>query len=132
MHPAREQLCEFAATLPGATLDRPFADDLDTTVARHGAEGKWFALFMNIPKQRLGIDENGPVDIVNLKIDPEESYAVRELFSGIFPAYHMNKRHWISVCLDGSVPQEFCELLVGKSYDLTKSGPRPPSKSRLS
>jgi predicted DNA-binding protein (MmcQ/YjbR family) len=58
--------------------------------------------------------------VVNLKIDPEESYAVREMFSGITPAYHMNKRHWISVILDGSVPMEFCEILIEKSYDLTR------------
>ena len=75
---------------------------------------------MNIPKKRVGIEEDGMVDVLNLKIDPEESYAVREMFEGIIPAYHMNKRHWISVILNDTVPMEFCEILIQKSYDLTK------------
>ena len=108
-------------TLTGAVADRPFEDDLDTTVVRHGAEGKWFGLLMKVSGKHLGRAENERFDVVNLKIDPEESYIVREIYPGsILPAYHMNKRHWISVILDGSVPNDFCEILVGKSYDLTK------------
>jgi predicted DNA-binding protein (MmcQ/YjbR family) len=116
----REQVLAFALTLPQAVADKPFEEDFDTTVLRHGAGGKWFGLIMNIPKKRVGIEEDGMVDVLNLKIDPEESYAVREMFEGIIPAYHMNKRHWISVVLNDTVPMEFCEILIQKSYDLTK------------
>ena len=111
----------FAVTLPSALADHPFEDDLDTTVVRHGAEGKWFGLFMRVSGKHLGRTENERFDVLNLKIDPEESYIVREMYpASILPAYHMSKRHWISVILDGSVPNDFCEMLVGKSYDLTK------------
>jgi predicted DNA-binding protein (MmcQ/YjbR family) len=116
----REQVLAFALTLQQAVADKPFEEDFDTTVLRHGAGGKWFGLIMNIPKKRVGIEEDGMVDVLNLKIDPEESYAVREMFEGIIPAYHMNKRHWISVVLNDTVPMEFCEILIQKSYDLTK------------
>ena len=116
----REEALAFALTLPPAVADKPFEEDFDTTVLRHGAGGKWFGLIMNIPKKRVGIEEDGMVDVLNLKIDPEESYAVREMFEGIIPAYHMNKRHWISVILNDKVPMEFCEILIQKSYDLTK------------
>ncbi len=116
----RDQVLEFALSLPHAAADQPFEDDFETTVFRHGAGGKWFGLLMNVSKHRIGIDEEGTVDLLNLKIDPEESYAVREMFEGIIPAYHMNKRHWISVILNGSVPMDFCELLIEKSYDLTR------------
>ncbi len=124
---ARDDILEYALALPGAVEDHPFEDDLVTTVLRHGMEGKWFGILMKVQKRRVGIDEDGAIDILNLKIDPEESYAVREMFEGIIPAYHMNKRHWISVLLNGSVPAEICEVLIGKSYDLTKKKVRKTS-----
>ena len=77
---------------------------------------------MNLPLSRLIMDGKGRADVVNLKLDPEEVYAVREMYASILPAYHMNKRHWVSVILDGSVPQDFCELLIEKSYSATQSG----------
>ena len=120
MKKERSAVVEFALSLPGAVADQPFEDDFETTVFRHGEGGKWFGLLMNLSKRRVGIEDDGIVDVLNLKIDPEESYAVREMFEGILPAYHMNKRHWISVILDGSVPLEFCEILIEKSYGLTK------------
>lgn len=120
MKTERDLVLEFALSLPQAVADNPFEEDFETTVFRHCVGGKWFGLLMKVQKRRVGIDEDGTVDVVNLKIDPEESYAVREMFSGVIPAYHMNKRHWISVILDGSVPMEFCEILIEKSYDLTR------------
>ncbi len=120
MKTQREMALNFALTLPQATADHPFEDDLDTTVFRHTEDGKWFGLLMRVGKRRLGLDTDGFVDVMNLKIDPEDSYTVRELYASILPAYHMNKRHWISVILDGSVPQDFCEMLIERSYDLTK------------
>ena len=89
----REELLAFALTLSGAVADQPFEDDFDTTVLRHGAGGKWFGLFMNVSLSRLGLCGEGKTDVLNLKIDPEESYIVRELYGSILPAYHMNKRH---------------------------------------
>ena len=112
----REALLAFALTLTGAVADRPFEDDFDTTVTRHGAGGKWFGLFMRVSRARLGLTGEGAVDVVNLKLDPEDGYAAREMYPTVLPAYHMNKRHWVSVVLDGSVPQDFCELLVEKSF----------------
>ncbi len=124
----REAVIEYALSLPGAVADHPFEDD-DILILRHGIEGKWFGALMTVQKRRVGIDEDGAIEILNLKLDPEESYAVRELFEGIIPGYHMNKRHWISVLLNGSVPAEIRETLIGKSYDLTKKKVRKcPSK----
>ncbi len=116
----RSDVLSYASGLPSAVSDCPFEDDLLTTVLRHGIDGKWFGILMNVQKKKLGIDDNGTIDILNVKIDPEESYTVREMFEGILPAYHMNKRHWISILLDGTVPMELCEILINKSYDLTR------------
>ena len=119
MKTEREKITDFALTLPGAVADMPFEDDFDTTVFRHGEGGKWFGLVMNVEKSRVGLPGEGKVDVLNLKCDPEESFIVREMYEGIIPAYHMNKRHWISVLLIGSVPMDFTEHLIEKSYDLT-------------
>jgi len=119
MKTEREMISDFALTLPGSVLDKPFEDDFDTTVFRHGEGGKWFGLVMNVEKSRVGLTSEGKIDVLNLKCDPEEGFIVREMYEGIIPAYHMNKRHWISVILNGSVPVDFTERLIEKSYDLT-------------
>ena len=115
----REKTLAYACTLPGAVLDMPFEDDFETTVFRHGEGGKWFGLLMRVEKSRVGLSGEGKADVLNLKCDPEESFIVREMYEGIIPAYHMNKRHWISVILERGVPQDFIESLIEKSYDLT-------------
>ena len=119
MKTQREKITDFACTLPNAVLDKPFEDDFDTTVFRHGEGGKWFGLVMNLERSRVGLPGEGKVDVLNLKCDPEEGFIVREMYDGIIPAYHMNKRHWISVILNGSVPLDFTQRLIEKSYGLT-------------
>ncbi|MBQ9746585.1 MAG: MmcQ/YjbR family DNA-binding protein [Clostridia bacterium] len=120
MKTEREKIADFALTLPGAVLDMPFEDDFETTVFRHGEGGKWFGLLMRVEKSRVGLAGEGKADVLNLKCDPDEAFIVRELYEGIIPAYHMNKRHWISVILEGGVPLDFTERLIEKSYALTE------------
>ncbi len=115
-----DMVLAHALTLMGATADHPFEEDFTTTVLRHGEGGKWFGLLMKVRGHHVGRDADSLVDVLNLKIEPEESYAVREMCQGILPAYHMNKRHWISVLLDGSVPFELVAILMEKSYELTR------------
>ena len=58
------------------------------------------------------------IDVVNLKL-PTEMFGTFGASDGVHPAYHMNKRHWISVILNGSIPEDFTERLIAKSFDLT-------------
>ena len=87
-------------------------------VYRHKLNCKWFAVVMTVAKSKLGINETGDVDIVNLKCSPE---IMTEIWHehGVFPAYHMNKKHWCTVLLDGSVTKEALEWLTDNSYNLT-------------
>ena len=101
------------ATLP----DYPWADTPRAAVFRHTGNRKWFALMMEVPRDKLGLAGTEKLDIVNFKCDSI-------LIAGIFPAYHMNKASWITVALDGSVPAETIELLLDVSYGLTKPKPR--------
>lgn len=90
--------------LAGATSDHPFGPD--TEVFRVG--GKIFAL--------MGGGEDARR--VNLKCDPGLAPALREAYVSVIPGYHMNKRHWNTVELDGDVPDDVLGDLVEDSYDL--------------
>ena len=74
---------------------------------------------MDIPKKNLGISEDGEISVVNLKCDPRLIGSLR-MEPGIFPAWHMNKTHWITVALDGTVNEEKLKFLLDLSYELTK------------
>jgi predicted DNA-binding protein (MmcQ/YjbR family) len=57
---------------------------------------------------------------VSVKCDPELSETLRASYESIVPGYHLNKRHWITVTLDGSLPQALIDELIEDSYDLVK------------
>ena len=103
--------------------DYPWADMPRAAVFRHASNRKWFALVMEVPRNKLGLPGDAPLDIVNFKCDPILISSLRGE-AGIFPAYHMNKTSWITAALDGSVPRETLELLLDVSYELTKPKPR--------
>lgn len=93
-----------------------WAGDTDTAAIRHGYTKKWFAaLMMNLPKEKLGIGEEGTMDVLNIKRDPQMALVD---FEHIFPAYHMNKEHWISVILDENTNREELYFLIDESYRL--------------
>ena len=66
---------------------------------------------------------------INVKCDPAWRDFWRSAFESIVPAYHMNKEHWNSIILDGTIPQEDIERLILESYELTK--PRKTGKKPL-
>ena len=113
---------EFASYIEdfyGIKYDCPFEDELDAWVFRHPDNEKWFALVMTIKKSKLGIDSNEYIDVVNLKCAPE---IMDDLWQerGVFPAYHMNKKHWLTLCLDGSCDDETIKFVINISHTLTK------------
>lgn len=125
----RAQLLAFAADAYGTAPDFPWRDDPDSAVLRHADSGKWYALVMRVPPSRLGLADGPPLDVVNLKIDP---LAIGSLIDGVqyFPAYHMNKTHWLTVRLDGAVPWAQLTALVAMSYALSGKGPVRRAKKR--
>lgn len=88
------------------------------TTFKHKNNKKWFALIMEVPYQKLHIDKEGNANVINLKNIPEMLGGLRKN-EGILPAYHMNKEHWITVLLDGTVDKEKICGLIDISYDLT-------------
>ena len=59
---------------------------------------------------------------MNLKCDPHEALMLRDLFPAVRPGYHMNKRHWNTVLLDGSIPRGEIERMIDQSYSLVVAG----------
>ena len=102
----------------GAMGECLFAKDPATCVFRHEHNRKWFAIIMEIPKARLGLQEAGDICVVNCKCDVRLIGSFR-LEPGIYPAYHMSKAHWLTIALDGTVPDEKLKFLLEMSYDLT-------------
>ncbi len=94
-------------------------------VFRHPENRKWFAALLDLPAEKLGLNQAGTVWVVNLKRDPLLVGALRQE-PGIFPGYHMNKDHWISLCLNGSIAPERIKRLLQFSFELTakKKGTR--------
>ena len=102
-------------------------------VFRHADNSKWFALQAAVPGDKLGIDRDEPVQIINVKVDDIFFRDMLIKQEGIIPAYHMNKQHWITVLLDGSVKQEQVFDLIDASYMATASAKkkqkiRPPKE----
>ena len=114
----KTELAAYIAEQYAVTPDCPWADYPDYNVFRHRGSKKWFALIMNIPRAKLKLAGEGNIDVVNLKCDPMlVGSLTRE--RGVFPAWHMNKTHWITVALDGSADSELTKMLLDASFTLT-------------
>ena len=105
----KEKYIEFCKTIMGTSIDQPFPDDFETYVVRHTINKKWFALIMEL---------NGKT-VVNLKCEPMQADFMREIYTGLIPAYHMNKTHWNTVLLDSDVTDEEIERMTLDSFGLT-------------
>ena len=100
----------------GNQLEYLWEKSPDTAVLRHEDNQKWYAVVMRIPWDKLEKGREGLVEAVNLKHDQ-----VADLFSqkGIYPAFHMNKRYWLSLALDDSLQDEEVIELIERSWNLT-------------
>ena len=114
----REELKRHILEEYGTEPDNPWPESPEYEVYRHSDNKKWFALIMTIDRKKLGLGDDSPVDIVNLKCDPLFSGSLKSE-SGFFPAYHMNKEKWITAALDGSALEDKLRLVLDMSYTAT-------------
>ena len=120
----KPQFLEYCLSTYGTSPDYPFDDHLETAVLRHTDNKKWFALVMRVSRRKFGFDSDEVIDVVNLKL-PTEMLGSFGSADGVYPAYHMNKRHWISVLLPDA-PDDVVQFLVNVSFESTKA---PKKKS---
>ena len=100
----KKKIKEYCLTLPQAKEDYPFGPD----VLVFKIKNKLFALMTT----REGVER------VNLKCDPEEAIILREIFEDVIPGYHMNKAHWNTIILSGSIPDGEIKRMIDRSYCL--------------
>jgi predicted DNA-binding protein (MmcQ/YjbR family) len=104
----RAEVLELCASFAGAVEDHPFGDG----VAVFKVGGRMFAL--------VALEEEP--GSVNLKCDPDAAEELRAQYAAIRPGYHQNKRHWNTVDLDGSVPDQEWRDMLDHSYELVVRG----------
>ena len=114
----RLELAAYLTDTYSTTGEHLFAKYPSFLVFRHNGNKKWFAVIMDIPRKNLKLPGKGEISVVNLKCDTRLIGSFREE-PGIFPGWHMNKVHWLSVALDGTVEDEKIRFLVNMSYELT-------------
>ena len=88
-------------------------------VIRRKSSNKWYAVMLTISKRKLNLDSDKIIEVINLHNIAEE---IEKLIDNkrYFPAYHMNKKYWCTICLDGTVELEEIYKLIDISYELAK------------
>ena len=115
----KQELFDLCLNLYDTSPDYPFDEDFETAVLRHGGTRKWYAIAMKVSRCKFGIDSDEVIDVVNLKL-PSEMSGFFGAAEGVYPAYHMNKLHWISVLLPDA-PDDVVQFLVNVSFEITRA-----------
>jgi predicted DNA-binding protein (MmcQ/YjbR family) len=112
----RGRITQYIQDTFGTEAEYLWADSPGNAVFRHPASKKWYAAMMRVLPEKLGLPSGEALDIMDIKCD---TIMIGSLLSteGFFPAYHMNKNHWISIVLDGSVSDDQIIPLLELSYD---------------
>ena len=103
----------------GTSPDYPFDDLHETAVLRHADNRKWYAIVMRVSRRKFGFDSDEVIEVVNLKL-PTEMFGSFCSSDGVYPAYHMNKLHWISVILPDA-SEDVVSFLTNASFEATKT-----------
>ena len=115
----KQEFLEHCFNTYGSSPDYPFDDHLETVVLRHADNRKWYAIVMRVSRCKFGFDSDEVIDVVNLKL-PTEMFGSFGAADGVYPSYHMNKLHWISVLLPDA-PDDVVQFLVNVSFEATKT-----------
>lgn len=121
--PTRSELFAYVKETFGTEPDYPWPQEPGYAVLRHMDNNKWYGIVMSVPKSRLGLTGKGNAEIVNVK-----SGHVLDILlcgdPGVLPAYHMSKKHWITVLLESDFAQRELYDLLSQSYQLTQKKPK--------
>lgn len=119
-----EKIFEYVKKKYGAEPDYPFKSGrtpIAYPVLRHEDNRKIFALFMDAPMDKLGLDGIERIDIINVKMGDPLLADMLSQQTGYFHGYHISRGNWISILLDGTVPFEDICRWIDESYVVTSS-----------
>lgn len=108
----RNEALLYGLSFPDSYEDTPFKDT-NWLLVRYSPNKKAFLWIY---------ERNGYINL-NLKAEPDRGYFWRSVYSSVLPGYHQNKEHWISVILDGSIPESDIQLMISESYALISDSP---------
>ncbi|WP_283710399.1 MmcQ/YjbR family DNA-binding protein [Pseudoalteromonas prydzensis] len=114
---------EYLSKKPLVMVTKPFGQEVDVYKVNH----KMFAT-LSVGNEGETDEDGNPIWWMNLKCDPDEAQALRDIFPAVIPGYHMNKRLWNTVILDGSIPQGEIERMIDNSFNLVVA--KMPEKDR--
>lgn len=112
----REEIYEYVKKQYGTVPEYLWKESLESAVLRD-PNGKWYAVLMQVEKSRLGLEGDTKVDIIDVKCDPDMVGLLTQTY-GFLPGYHMNKKYWITMLLDGTVSEAKTLDFLDMSYDL--------------
>ncbi len=108
----RKQALEYGLSLPDTYQDAPFHDE-NWQLVRYKGNDKAF----------LWTYEMDGVICLNVKVDPDKAFFIRNMYPSVKPGYHQNKMHWNTIVLDGTVPDKEIKRMIAESYDLISDSP---------
>ena len=113
------EIVDYIKNKYGDELEFLWGKSPKTAVVRRKSSKKWYAVILTLSKRKLNLDSDEAVEIINLHNSPEK---IEKLIDNkrYFPAYHMNKKHWCTICLDGTVELKEIYKLIDISYELAK------------
>ena len=113
-----KEIISYIRNTYGDELEYLWAKFPDNAVVRRSDNKKWYAALLTVSRSKLGFESNEMVEVIDLRMKPEEVEKIDKV--KILPGYHMNKKHWITVVLDGTVPIDEIYSLINESYKLAK------------
>ena len=116
---------KYLLSKPEAIEDYPFGPD----VAVFKVKGKMFATlaYSNIEVSGKEVKQAR----MNLKCNPDQALMLREIFNAVIPGYHMNKKHWNTICLDGSIPASEIKSMIDHSFGLVINSLKVAEKNAM-
>jgi len=110
-----EQAQQYLLSKPEANLYYPFGDEVQVFKVKN-------KMFATLALGKMGKGDDDKQDWwLNLKCDPDEAIMLRDIFPSVIPGYHMNKRLWNTIILDGTIPQGEIERMIDNSFMLVVS-----------
>ena len=112
----QEDIYKYVKKQYGTIPEYLWKSSPESAILRH-KNGKWYAAILRVEKSKLGLEEEGMVDIINVKCEPDMVGLLTQTY-GFLSGYHMNKKYWITILLDGTVSEAKILDFLDMSYDL--------------
>ena len=114
-----KEIIDYINNKYGDKLEFLWEKSPKNAVVRKKSTKKWYAAILTLSKRKLNLNSDEIIEVINLHNSPEE---IEKLIDNkkYFPAYHMNKKHWCTICLDGTVELKEIYKLIDISYELAK------------